>query len=90
MKTKIIYEAIVPQTCPQKEKSSASLSTERAASEHNLIGSDLRSVSPILIDKFSDLQNFDIGEETKIYINSLMECSKIRIITKFDGEILQH
>ena len=40
------------------------------------------------IDKFSDLKNFDIGEETKVYVNSLIERSKISITAKFHGEIL--
>ena len=41
----------------------------------------------LLIDNFSDLKNFDIGEETKIYVNSLIERSKISINAKFHGEI---
>ena len=40
------------------------------------------------IDKFSDLKNFDIGEERKMYVNSLIERSKISIIAKSHGEIL--
>ena len=40
------------------------------------------------IDKFNDLKNFDVGEETKINVHSLIERFKIGIFAKFHGEIL--
>ena len=40
------------------------------------------------IDKFSDLKNLNIGEETKIKVHSWKERSKISITSKFHGEIL--
>ena len=41
-----------------------------------------------LIDKFSDLKHFNVGEETKIYRPQLKERSKISTAVKFHGEIL--
>ena len=42
----------------------------------------------MIIDQFSDLKNCNVGEETKIYVHSWKERSKISKTAKFHGEIL--